>query len=116
MSYLMAVGPNPKNFSRIAESRFGYLKVCSLLEQRQYKNDSTEFRCMLVLKLPPFFPHRVKKRGNFKTNIHLDSVESFLYYISSTLQKDPCHLLLIFCFCHCHRYLGKKKVSTCWLV
>ena len=26
---------------------------------------------------------RVKKGGNFKTNIHLDSVESFLYYLSS---------------------------------
>ena len=25
---------------------------------------------------------RVKKGGNFKTNIHLDSVESFLYYLS----------------------------------
>ena len=29
----------------------------------------------------PFSP--VKKGGNFKTNIHLDSVESFLYYLSS---------------------------------
>ena len=30
---------------------------------------------------------RVKKRANFKTNIHLDSVESFLYYLSSTNRK-----------------------------
>ena len=29
------------------------------LEQRQYKNDSTESRCMLLLKLPPFFPLRL---------------------------------------------------------
>ena len=27
---------------------------------------------------------RVKKGGNFKTNIHLDSVESFLYYLGSS--------------------------------
>ena len=27
---------------------------------------------------------RVKKSGNFKTNIHLESVESFLYYLSSS--------------------------------
>ena len=26
---------------------------------------------------------RVKRRANFKTNIHLDSVESFLYHLSS---------------------------------
>ena len=30
-----------------------------LLEQRLYKNDSTESRCMLILKSPPFFPHRI---------------------------------------------------------
>ena len=42
---------------------------------------------MLILKWPPFFPSpysRVKKRANFKTNIHLYSVESFLYYLSSS--------------------------------
>ena len=27
--YLMGIGPNPKKSPRIAESRFGYLKVCS---------------------------------------------------------------------------------------
>ena len=27
---------------------------------------------------------RVKKRGNVKTKIHLDSVESFLYHLSSS--------------------------------
>ena len=27
----------------------------TVLEQRQYKNDSTEFRCMFILKLPLFF-------------------------------------------------------------
>ena len=27
---------------------------------------------------------RVKKGGNFKTNIHLNSVESFLHYLSSS--------------------------------
>ena len=47
---------------------------------------------MPILKLPPFFAHtvysRVKKRANFKTNIHLDSVESFLYYLSSSQIKD----------------------------
>ena len=26
---------------------------------------------------------RMKKRANFKANIHLDSVELFLYYLSS---------------------------------
>ena len=34
-------------------------KHFDLLEQRQYKNDSTEFRCMLILNLPPCFPHRI---------------------------------------------------------
>ena len=29
------------------------------LEQRQYKNNSTEFRCMLILNLPPCFAHRI---------------------------------------------------------
>ena len=28
---------------------------------------------------------REKKRANFKTNIHLDSVETFIYYLSSRL-------------------------------
>ena len=28
---------------------------------------------------------RVKKRANFKTNIDLDSVESFLYHLSSSM-------------------------------
>ena len=27
------------------------------LDQTKYKNDSTESRCMLILKLPPFSPH-----------------------------------------------------------
>ena len=31
--------------------------------------------------------NRVKKRGNFKTNTHMDSVESFLYYLSSSKAK-----------------------------
>ena len=35
------------------------IKANILLEQRQYKNDSTEFRCMLILNLPPCFPHRI---------------------------------------------------------
>ena len=30
---------------------------------------------------------RVKKCGNFKINIHLDSVESLLYYLSSSIPK-----------------------------
>ena len=37
-------------------------------------------------EIAAFFPSpysRVKKRANFKTNIHLDSVESFIYYLSS---------------------------------
>ena len=80
--YLMALGPNPKKFPRIAESRFGYLKVCSLLEQRQYKNDSTELRCMLILKLPPFFPHRIaewKSAANSKqTVIWSPSIRSYI--------------------------------------
>ena len=29
---------------------------------------------------------RVKKRGNFKTNIHMDYVDSFLYHLRSSLQ------------------------------
>ena len=37
---------------------------------------------------------RVKKGGNFKTSIHLDSVESFLYYLSSrgkeNLEQPSC--------------------------
>ena len=34
---------------------------------------------------------RVKKRAKFKTNIHLDSVASFLYYLSSS---DSFHAVL----------------------
>ena len=29
------------------------------LEQKQHKNESTESKCMLIWKLPPFFPHRI---------------------------------------------------------
>ena len=32
---------------------------------------------------------RVQKGGNFQTNIHLDSVESLLYYLSSS--DESCH-------------------------
>ena len=55
---------------------------------KKYKNDLTESRCMSVLKLARFSPHCIveqKKRANFKTNIHLDSVESFLYCLSSRI-------------------------------
>ena len=37
-------------------------------------------------EIATLFPHciaELKKRGNFKLNIHLDSVESFLHYLSS---------------------------------
>ena len=35
------------------------LAIDQVLEQRQYKNNSMEFRCMLILNLPPCFPHRI---------------------------------------------------------
>ena len=38
----------------------------------------------------PSLYSRVKKSANFKTNIHLDSVESFLYYLSSS-----CMLMIV---------------------
>ena len=38
-----------------------------------------------IAALFPSLYSRVKKRGNFKTNIRLDSVESFLYYLSSSI-------------------------------
>ena len=34
-------------------------KIRILLEQRWYKNESTETRWMFVLNLPPCFPHRI---------------------------------------------------------
>ena len=40
------------------------------------------------LEIATLFPStfsRVKKGGNFRTNIPLDSVESFLHYLSSKL-------------------------------
>ena len=40
-------------------SHLGQILAKFFLEQRQYMNNSTEFRCMLILKLPPFFPHRI---------------------------------------------------------
>ena len=46
---------------------------------------------MIVLKLPRFFSHcsykRVKKRGNFKTNVLFYSMESFLYWLSYSKVK-----------------------------
>ena len=39
-----------------------------------------------IFEMDAHFPSpysRVKKRGNFKTNVHLESVKSFLYYLSS---------------------------------
>ena len=69
------------------------------LELIQYKNNSTEFICMFVLKLPRFYlsPHRqVKKRGNFKqAYILINSIESFLYCLSSKLRcfiTIPCRI------------------------
>ena len=35
-------------------SNYSNQKMQGYLELRKYKNDSTESRCMLVLKLPPF--------------------------------------------------------------
>ena len=40
-----------------------------------------------IAALVPSPYSRVKKSGNFKTNIHLVSVESFLYYLSSNTNK-----------------------------
>ena len=52
------------------------------LEQRQYKNDSTEFRCMLILNLPPCFLHRIaewKSAPNSKqTFIWSPSIRSYI--------------------------------------
>ena len=39
-----------------------FIRLEYKLEQRQYKNDSTEFRCMLILKLPLFSPHHLAER------------------------------------------------------
>ena len=45
-----------------------------------------------IAALFPLPYSRVKKRANFKTNIHLDSVESFLCYLSSSKKIDyPTH-------------------------
>ena len=53
-----------------------------VLEQRQYKNDSAEFRCMLILNLPPCFPHRIaewKSAPNSKqTFIWSPSIRSYI--------------------------------------
>ena len=41
---------------------------------------------------------RVKKRGNLNTNTYLDSVESFLYYLSSS--SFPLALSFLNCIVH----------------
>ena len=44
----------------------------------------------VTFEIAALFPSpfsRVNKRGNFKTNIRLDSVESFLYYLSSSARS-----------------------------
>ena len=56
------------------------------LEQRKHKNDSMESKHMLVLKFAALFPSpysRGKKSGNFKTNMLVDSMVTFLYCLSS---------------------------------
>ena len=77
------VHEKPGNFFFVLMRPFWgiFLKETSFLfyiELRQYKNDSMKSKCILVLKLPRFFPSpytRVKTRGNFKTNILLvDSI------------------------------------------
>ena len=40
-----------------------YQKILQILEQRQYKNDSTESRCMFILKLPHFSTRLTEHNG-----------------------------------------------------
>ena len=51
------------------------------LELRQHKNDLMESICMLAALFPTQYG-LVKKRGNFKTDILVDSIESFLHCLS----------------------------------
>ena len=55
-----------------------FIYASVVLEQRQYKNDSTESRCMLILKLPPFFPHHI---GEWKRAAI--SKQTFIWTLSS---------------------------------
>ena len=61
---------------------FGSKSLFFDLEQRQYKNYSTEFRCVLILNLPPCFPHRIaewKSAPNSKqTFIWSPSIRSYI--------------------------------------
>ena len=77
-------------FNSVLSLHFGhqsYVSIKVLIEQRQYKNVTMESTSMFVLKLPLFFPRLYgegKSEENFKINIHLDSIESFLYCLSSS--------------------------------
>ena len=62
-----------------------------LLDLRKCKNDSMESKCRYIgFIIATLFnaPYRqVKRHGNFKTNIPIDSTESFLYCHSSRLKR-----------------------------
>ena len=67
-------------------SRFVGYNCLKILDSRttSVRNDSSDVNFEIAaLFTSPY--SRVKKRGNFKTNIHLVSVESFLYYLSSNI-------------------------------
>ena len=44
-----------ENVLKMEDAMEGILFVCLLLEPIEYQNNSTESRCMFVLKLPRFF-------------------------------------------------------------
>ena len=60
------------------------LKTVRLLETLEY----VDFEIAALLPSPN---SRMKKRANFKTNIHLDFVESFLYYLISRFVSRVCY-------------------------
>ena len=70
------------NYLRGRDCKVQYKPDVNKLEQRQYKNDSTEFRCMLILNLPTCFPHRIaewKSAPNSKqTFIWSPSIRSYI--------------------------------------
>ena len=76
----------------------------ALLEQGQYKNDSTEFKCMLILKLPPLSPHRIAewKRAAISKQTFFWSPSSRSYIILALEWSFSCkmdfHRILIMLF------------------
>ena len=73
------------------------------LELRQFKNDSMESKCMLVLKMPHFFPHctcKWKSAAISKQTYWLTPLSCFLHWLSSS--------------CHGKKSAGETRKTT-WL-